>query len=261
MKKMVLVLIVVLCVSGYAFAEPELKGTPTELSGYLVGLPGTTVISGKAEIKAQADKVVVNIEVLTEKESFEKALKKNQEIREKVSKILMGKGIPAENVKTSRFSTIPEYGWLKKKVKKYHISHMVKITITNKGQFQEVAKVVDQTKEVKYKSLTYEHSKKEQFRQEALEKACQAVIRKKGVYENILQVRLTPLNIDSPQLKTRGALRDEGRYSSGMKLSQGVNISSSGMDALTEEATEFGQIIYTATINVKYMVYSKPDNK
>lgn len=41
-------------------AEPELKGSPAELTAYLATLPKTVSITGESELKAAADRAIVS---------------------------------------------------------------------------------------------------------------------------------------------------------------------------------------------------------
>jgi len=50
------------------FAEPELKGTPVELTAYLSGIPSTINAIGNSTMNANADKAVVTLVVKTENE-------------------------------------------------------------------------------------------------------------------------------------------------------------------------------------------------
>jgi len=58
-------------------AEPELKGSPTELALYLAGLPKTVAVTGESEVKVQADRAVVSLKVTTENRSLQDALRLN----------------------------------------------------------------------------------------------------------------------------------------------------------------------------------------
>src|SRR5438876_758256 len=65
-------------------AEPELKGSPTEVAAYLVTLPKTVSVAGESEIKVQADRAIINLKVTSENKSLQEALRVNQEIRNKI---------------------------------------------------------------------------------------------------------------------------------------------------------------------------------
>ena len=56
-----------------AFAEPELKGLPGELTEYLKGVPKTVTVTGESEVKVEADKATASLRVQTENKSFQEA--------------------------------------------------------------------------------------------------------------------------------------------------------------------------------------------
>ena len=167
-----LIVAAILLTCPAAFAEPELKGTPAELTGYLNTVPGTVTISGDAEEKVQADKAIVNLKVATDDRSLEDALKQNDEARAELTKKLVEKGIPEDRIKALSFSSTPKEGFFTDKVKSYKIENFVKVTVTGDQEFRAVAKVVDDLKEVDLGEIVFEHSQKDALEQKVLAKAC-----------------------------------------------------------------------------------------
>ena len=53
MQNSTIIFLAVLTVVVPVFAEPEIKGSPSELAGYLAGVPKYVTISGKSELKVQ----------------------------------------------------------------------------------------------------------------------------------------------------------------------------------------------------------------
>jgi uncharacterized protein YggE len=148
MKKITLTALLILFCAALVFAEPEIKGTPSELSNYLKEIPKHVTLSGKSEVKVQADQAVVEISVKTEDDSLETALKQNQNLRAKIVKSLKNAGIPADKIAASRFSSTPQYGFFGKRPSSYEVANLMKITISDEKGFQEVAKIVDTYREV-----------------------------------------------------------------------------------------------------------------
>ena len=66
MKRTLLITVVALLTLARASAEPELKGSPAELTGYLAGLAKLVTVAGEAEIKVPADRATVSLRVRTE---------------------------------------------------------------------------------------------------------------------------------------------------------------------------------------------------
>ena len=174
-----------------AFAEPEIKGSPSELTGYLNTVPGTMTITGDAEEKVQADRALVTLKVATEEKSLEDALEENDKARAELTKKLIEKGISEDRIKALSFSSTPQQGFFSDKVKKYKIENFVKVTVTGDQEFRAVAKLVDDLDEVDLGDIEFEHSQKDELEQKVLAKACDEAVALKGIYEKHLGVKLT----------------------------------------------------------------------
>ena len=188
MQNSTIIFLAVLTVVVPVFAEPEIKGSPSELAGYLAGVPKYVTISGKSELKVTADRAIVTIGVLTESKSLETALKSNQDLRTKVVNLLHKGGIAAERIVASRFSSTPKYGLFSDKPSSYKVENLVKIEVVNEKDFQEVAKIIDSFKEVTYKGIEFELSNQDEMERKAIEKACDGVLQKRAIYENKLGI-------------------------------------------------------------------------
>src|SRR5215475_8225414 len=99
MKTHLLISIVTMSLSLAARAEPELKGTPSELSRYLQDvpireIPKTISIPGEAELRVPADQAVVTLKVTSENKSLHEALRLNQEVRTKLIGYLKSHNMP-----------------------------------------------------------------------------------------------------------------------------------------------------------------------
>ncbi|MHC4758332.1 MAG: SIMPL domain-containing protein [Planctomycetota bacterium] len=256
MKKLMLVCIVVLMISSFAFGEPELKGTPSELAGYLKQMPKTVSLSGQSEVKVQADQAIVEISVKTEDDSLETALKLNQNLRTKIVKSLKDAGIPSDKIAASRFSSTPQYGFFGRKPSSYEVTNLMKITISDEKGFQEVAKIVDANREVDYNGFIYEHSNKKGLKTKVTEQACDDVNKKKVIYESKFGLKLQPKSFYASEadeslnvtfgVRSRFALSD---YSGGKNAQQMV-----AADGVGEGISPFGTLIFTGRVTVEYEV-------
>src|SRR5690242_12996660 len=63
--------ILILGFAPLVHAEPELKGTPSELGNYLNTIPKTVLVTGEAEVKVPADRALVTLRVRTENHSLQ----------------------------------------------------------------------------------------------------------------------------------------------------------------------------------------------
>src|SRR5690242_18760535 len=105
----------------HAHAEPELKGSPADLTQLLAGLPRTAIVTGEGELKVPADRAIITLKITTENKSLQGAMRLNQDLRGKLLTYLKEHGIPADRVQASKFSSTPKYGVFSEKVKSYQV--------------------------------------------------------------------------------------------------------------------------------------------
>jgi len=247
--------------SATAIAEPEIKGSPSELKTYLSGLPGTVQILGEGEIKATADRAIISLRIDNENKSLAEAIKLNQTTRTKLAAFLKEQGIGVDRIQPAPFSSTQKTKVFSDKVKSHKVSTLIKITTHNEQEFQAVTKSVDQFDEVTYVQAEFEHSDKDTLKTRASEKACDDAERQKRAYEEKLAVKLVAKNIGGgrqagalPAIKRSGdsALGFDwylGSYlSAGVPAQQGANV---------DEETPFGELIFSARVLVEYSVERK----
>jgi uncharacterized protein YggE len=251
MRNLIIVCVVVLVVGSTAFAEPELKGTPSELTAYLQSLPKSITLTGESKVEVQADKAIVEISIKTENSSLETCLKSNQALRASITAKLGEAGIPADKIAAEKFSSTPRYGLFGDKPNKYEVRNLVKITVTDEKDFQQIAKIVDQHQEVEYQGLNFKHSNEKELKKQATEKAFDDLLKKKAEYESKLGITLTPRSFSEqllllPQEQVMsgkgGAVRSSSVWSYAKKA------------ALSEEetASPFGELVFTANVSGEF---------
>ena len=244
-------------------AEPEVKGSPAELTAYLAGVPRLVSISGEAELKLPADRALISLKVVTENKSLQEASRANQEIRAKILRTLAEHGLPNERVKPSRFSSTPKYGVFREKAKSYRVENTVKITAQDEKEFQAVSSLVDSLAEVRYESIEFEHSEKDGLKAKALAQAIDKANEKRKLYEEKLGVKLSPRGFNESgvvpvqQAMQRRYLSDQAGYpASGTALP--ARNAAPALEADSEEMpSSFNELIYTAHVIVEYAVEPK----
>jgi len=173
-------------------AEPEIKGTPSELTQYLKELPQTVEMRGEASLELQSDNGIIQISVTTKNSSLEKSLKENQSIRNDIFGQLISGGIKKESIKGSKYSSTPEYGMWSDKPKEYRIDNIVKISIEKEADFQLIGKIVDANKRVQYLGIEFQHEDKESIKRQLTKLVLANLESKVKIYENALKVKLRP---------------------------------------------------------------------
>lgn len=107
-----------LCImSTAAFSQPELKGNPEELRQFLHPVDRIVSLVGDANEKAYSDKAIVSLVITTEDKLLSNAIASNGQLRSTISEKLLAAGIKSAQIKSSTFSTSPEYGWFGKKTR------------------------------------------------------------------------------------------------------------------------------------------------
>ena len=51
--------------------EPQLNGTPSDLTQFLKGVPQTVTLTGDSEVKVQADEAIISLDVRSEQKTLE----------------------------------------------------------------------------------------------------------------------------------------------------------------------------------------------
>jgi uncharacterized protein YggE len=244
-------------------AEPEIKGTPTELSVYLAAVPRTVMLTAEGEIKVPSDRAMISLAVVTENRSLQEASRANQEIRARLIKTLAGQGIPADRIQASKFSSTPKYGVFAEKAKSYRVENVVKITALDEKEFQAVAQLVDGIAEVRYERISFDHSDRENLKQRAATQAIEKVAEKQKLYESKLGVKLTVKSFEegagddgSPIMGRRLAAGMVAKSGS-MPMTRGVAFSPGAEVGDVELPTSFAELVFKAQLTVEFAVTSR----
>jgi uncharacterized protein len=255
MKKIILIAAFTL-LSSQALSAPELKGTPQELRGFLHPADKVVSISGQAEEKAYSDVAIVSLVVTTEDKLLSTAISENTSLRAKVTQALLASGVNKNSIKSSKFSSSPQYGWFGKKPTSFKIVNRMAISITDETHLKEIAVISDQYQEVELSDTEFEHSAKDEYNQKVKAKAIDKVLKQKAFYEKTLGLKLTAIGIrDSNirQIATRGAMVLEGVVASRSRQENDSYASIAKFKKQTP-STSFDEVKYTADIIVDFKI-------
>lgn len=244
-------------------AEPELKGTPVELTQHLTAIPRVVALVGEGEIKVAADRALISVKVVTENKSLQEASRVNQELRAKMARVLADKGVPAERIQASKFSSTPKYGMFGDKARSYRVENTVRITAQDEKDFQAVAGLVDVTPEFRYESIEFERSDKEALRDKAVLQAIEKAAARKQLYEEKLGVKLSPRSFAeqvfaaTPPVARRyyGKPTDSLAYA----VTESASVPGRGAGDASEDElpTSFGELVFKAQVTVEYTVEAR----
>ena len=244
-------------------AEPELKGSPAELAAFLASQPKIVSVSGESELKITADRAVVSLRVVTEQKTLQETLRANQEARAKLASWLKDRGVPSDRIQASKFSSTTKTGVFTDKAKSYRVENILNVKVQDEKEFQAVAHAVDAIVEVQFHGVTFEQSDKEVLRNKALDQALDNANQRKRVFEEKLNVKLTPKSFSVVSTGSGRSLDDSRmhRYAS-TKTGSGPADSYASAErtqgaVLEDSGPLFGELIFTARVNVDYAVESK----
>ena len=264
MKTYLLLTIVSISLTLTARAEPELKGTPSELSRYLQDVPiretpKSVSVAGEAELRVPADQAVVTLKVTTENKSLHEALRLNQDVRTKLIAYLKSHNMPAERVHASKFSSTPRFGLFGEKAKSHKVENLVRITVEDEHEFQLTASTVDQFTEVQFVGADFEVKDKEAMKAKAVAQACDNANQRKSLMEEKLGMTLTPAAFSggavtqSPVIAVKTAANKSGSYYGGGAFGGFSSIQAVG----AEDVTSFGEMTYSTGVTIEYRVERK----
>jgi uncharacterized protein YggE len=241
-----------------AFAEPEIKGTASELAQFINGVPKTVMVTGEAEVRVPANRAVLSLKVMTENRSLQEALRANAEIRGKLAEYLKKLGISPDRIQASKFSSTPKFGMFSEKAKSYRVENEMRVSVQDEKEFQKATGAVDAWAEVQYDGVEFEYADKEAQKQNAIAKACDNAGERKKIYENQFSLKLTPARFNEGEIAQRNAgpansaIPQQKDYSSSWS-----SLSPSASPATGESISSFGELVYTARISVEYTVQPK----
>jgi len=238
-------------------AEPELKGSPAELSNYLTGQQTAAAIIGEAEVKVPADRAIVTLRLNSENKSLKDASQADQKLRSALTAYLADHGIGADRIQSAKFSSTPKTGTFSDKVKSYRIESRIDVVVHDDKEFQTAAGSIDKWADVTYAGVKFEHSEKEALRLKAISQACDIAMARKKTYEERLGVKLTVKRFnesgdfrlpvyfgDRERIGTQGGTSPSNILSSGLP----ARTSFSGLDELS---SGFGELIFKARVGIE----------
>jgi uncharacterized protein YggE len=260
MKQTIMFLLLLTGLLGNAvYAQPEVKGSPDDLKRFLYPADKMVSIFGQAEEKAYSDKANISLVITTENKLLSDSITSNSELRQIITDELMASGITADNIKSSKFSTSPEYGWFGKKPASYKVVNRMAISITDELHLQAVALVADSRKEVELSATIFEHTKKDEYSDLVKKKALEKVMQQKAFYESSLGVKLTPINFRNTNIgfrATQGAMQLEQMVMTKRRQSlqdASVSMSVAAEPSVSEESS-FDEVLYEAGIYVDFKI-------
>jgi uncharacterized protein YggE len=251
-----LIFMLMMLFASASFGQPEIKGSPEDLKGFLYPKDNLVAIAETADEKAYSDTAVVNLVITTEEKLTSVALKANSDIRHAIVEKLKSIGIPSENINNAKFSSSPQFGWFGKKPDAYKIVNRISVKISEESQMQKIAEISDSFPECVISGTIFEHSKKDLYVQKVKEKALAKVMARKAFYESSLGVKLVPVSfIEKGNFiqATQGAGAIEEVVVTAMR-SSGIGYSKHKDEQYTAPESSFDEVRYESNLVVEFKI-------
>lgn len=248
----VVLLSMTILLSVAAAAEPELKGTPSQLRQHLHSLPGQVVLKAYTERRVSADQAIVSLRITTSHRHLQAAMDANNSQRQQILQELQAVGLDVHAAGTSSFASTPIDSWLGN-VKEYKVASNLRLPIDSDKHLRQIAGLVDTLESVSLGSIEYQLSSQEALKLELLEEAFSKLQQQEEIYEQSLHVQLLPRTVQhQTQQRKPDTAFDEPI----------ITTTSGGMvkvqPAMPPSHTSFQQVLISVTVTTTFDLLQEP---
>ncbi len=177
-----------------AIRAAELSGTPEELRGYLQSETRTVTIHNEATEVAYSDVAKVTLIVSTKRKTLAAAMQDNNELRESIVGELTDSDIELDDIRRSKYSASPQFGWFGSTPNSFEIVNSLVVTVESEAAFRRVAEISDEDDAIRFAGAEFEHSEKDAYENKVRDKALQAVLDDRSFFEERLGLKLHPVS-------------------------------------------------------------------
>ena len=185
-------------------AEPELKGTPSELRQYLHTGNREVVLAGFAKQSVQADVGHVTVVVHTQAKDLTAAIAANAQRREAMAQAIQSQGIDAKAIHAQKFSNSPQFSWFGKTPSSFEVINKLTVDVSDEHQLMIVTAAGTSPPELTIGDITFEYSKQREMEEQVRKSAFEDALAKKGFYEQRLGATLRPIGFQFSDMSARG---------------------------------------------------------
>ncbi len=196
--------LVFLATMGVQAAEPELKGTPSELRQFLRTGNREVMLSGHAKQTVQADVGHVTVIVHTQAKDLTAAIAANAQRRETMAQSLQSQGIDAKAIRAQKFSSSPQFHWFEKTPSSFEVTNRLTIDVTDERQLMIVTAAATNPPDLTIGGIDFEYSKQRDLEDQVRRAAFDDALAKKGFFEQRLGATLRPIGFDYSDMSARG---------------------------------------------------------
>jgi uncharacterized protein YggE len=232
----------------------EFSGTAEELRGALDAKASKVMVIGRSKRLAYSNLAHLNLLVTTKESSLSESLQENAKVRESLVEDLIQNGIPADDIKNSKFSSSPHYGIFRgKKPSKYTVENSLRVTARTEQQLLSVNQVIDRTEAAELGQIEFEVENEEQLKKELRTEAMKDATDQAVEYGKALGLKLVPLSFSFQRGRSNYNRQDNMQIEEVIVTAARVGSSRRNyQDAVEPESVSFEQSEYTSSVEVVF---------
>ena len=96
----------------------------------------------------------------------------------------------------------PQFGWFGKSPSSFEVVNSLVVTVSEEAMFRQVAEISDQSVEIIFGGVEFEHSEKDKYEEKVRDMAVDAVLGDRAYFETKLGLRLQPVSFTFSDVQT-----------------------------------------------------------
>ena len=195
---------------GFSAVATEITGSPDELTEYLRSDVRTVSLQKRLTETTYTDLAKITLVVSTEGKQLSSAIAENTRLRETMIRSLTTAGIPADKIKSSKYSASPQYGWFGRSPSSFDVVNSLVVEVSSERQFLAVSELADADDSVSFGGVDFELGDEDGFEDQVREKALEAVLSDATFFEERLGLKLEPVAFSYSPIDRQGRNRNSG---------------------------------------------------
>ena len=232
-------------------AATEITGSPEELTEYLRSDVRTVSLQKRLTETAYTDIARITLVVSTKEKQLSSAISENTRLRETMMRSLVAAGIPAEKIKSSKYSASPQYGWFGRSPSSFDVVNSLVIEVSSENEFLTVSELADAEESVSFGGVDFELGDEVGFEDQVREKALERVLSDAAFFEERLGLKLEPVAFSYSPIDRQGRNRNSGFIE---EIIVTGSRGSSAASAPALPAPTFDEVEYTVSVQVTFEV-------
>jgi uncharacterized protein YggE len=240
-----------------AAAEPELKGTPTELQHFLRTSTHALTLVGHAKRTVEADVGHVTVIVHTQARELAAAITANGQRRDAFIRSVEHGGIDAKAIRAAKFASSPQFSWFGKTPSSYDIVNEITVDVADERQMIVVASAAAESADSSVGAITFEYSKQDELEEDVRRSAFDDALAKKSFYEQRLGATLKPTSFEFSDYSAHATPASSALEEVVVSGSRRNALASAAQSAMPAPPPSFGEKEYEVSANVSFEIETK----